>query len=247
MKGINFTLGQIPLSKKIKVFGQVKTFALPIITVIVFLFVLFLVQPRISSILELSESVKVLEQQTKVLEEKIGSLGQIDGQDLRSKIQQAEKALPSEKDVPSLLFSVDKLATDTGVSVTSLQLTPGEITATTSASQSFDKLPIRLSIGGSYEGVRDFLTKSVSSNRIFKILKVSLTTGQGQASISASLDLEVYFLPLTNVRFKIEDPLPKMTPEEEKAIERALAQPDLFTPSETRPSTSGRINPFSRF
>lgn len=248
MKGINLTLANIPFAgKNIKIFAKIRTFALPVITVVVLLLVLFLIQPRITSILELSKSVKALDQKNKVLEEKVQAVGLLDGGDLRSKIVEAEKALPSEKDIPGLLFSVDKLASDTGVIITSIQLTPGEITATASASQAFDKLPVRISIGGPYEGVRDFLTKSVSTNRIFKVLKASLTTGQGEASISVSLELETYFLPLTNVRFKMEDPLPKMTPEEEKAIERAITQPDLSTLPEGRPPTGGRLNPFLRF
>lgn len=231
-----------------KIFGQIKLFALPLITLAVFLGVVVLAGPRISTILELSKSIKVLDEKRLVLKEKSETLSSLEGSDLRSKVIQIEKSLPSQKDIPGLLFSIDKLAADNGVFITSIQLSPGEITATSSAVAQASKLPIKLSIAGGYEGIKSFLSQAISTNRILKVTRANLTAAQSSASISASLEVETYFLPLETVRFSTGDPLPKISAEEEKALERARLQPDFSQlPFGEKPPPGGRPNPFERF
>lgn len=229
-----------------KILSQLKVFLLPIITVFALFFVLIVAGPRVPDIIELSKSVKTLDQKRLVLEEKVKALSSLDSSSLKSKVQQSEKALPSQKDVPGILFATEKLASDNGVSITSIQLTPGEITATSSAATAVSKLPIRLTVAGGYDGIKNFLSQAIVTNRIMKVLRATLTSGS-TASISAALEVETYFLPLDTVRFKFDDPLPNLTQEEEKALERSGSQPDFSQLPSERPPTGGRPNPFERF
>jgi len=239
--------GSSPLYSKI--FSSLTIFLLPAITVVVVVFAFFLLNPRVRDIFVLNRSIKDLEGKVANVDRKLSILSSKDSNMLLSQVREAEKALPSQKDIPGLLSSLDRLAQETGVSITSFQVSPGEVTATFSAQAvGAESLPFKMAISGGYDGVRNFLTRAVNTNRTLRIRSVAITAQAqaGQASVSASLDMETFYQIIAKIKFAPSDRLPDITTEEQKALEKASQRPYLSEISGTRPPT-GKLNPFQSF
>jgi len=232
-----------------KSFGNLTVFLLPSIAVVTVIFAFLLINPRIKDILDLNKSIKDLENKVANVDRKLSILSSLDSNSLLSQVTEAEKALPSQKDIPGLLSSLDRLAQETGVSITSFQVVPGEITATSSAKAiGAESLPFKMSVSGSYEGVKSFLSKAVNSNRTLRIRSVAISAKSqaGQSSVSASLDMEAFYQVISRIIFAPSERLPDITVEEQKALEKARLRPNLSeVPGAIAPT--GKVNPFQSF
>jgi len=231
-----------------KILGNLTIFILPAISVILVIFAFFLIAPRVGDILVLSKSIKSLEGKVASVDQKLTVLASLDSNMLISQVAEADKALPREKDVPGLLATLDNLAQGTDVSITSFQIVPGLVTATGSAQATgVQSMPFKMSIAGSYEGVKSFLTKAVNSNRTLRIRSMAMSTkSQEEASVSAALDMETFYQEIERIKFRPSDKLPDITREEQDALEKASQRPNLSEVSKVRPPT-GKFNPFQPF
>lgn len=230
-----------------KFLGKFRLFVLPVVTVIVLVVAFQLLAPRIKDILALNKSIKDLEGKVANVDKKLSILASLDSNILQAQVVEAEKALPSQKDIPGLLAALDRLAQNSGVSITSFQVAPGQVTATTSAQAvGAESLPFKLSLAGGYNGIKDFLSRAVHSNRTLRVRSVAMTAQSGPASVSASLDMETFYQILAKIKFAPSDRLPDITVEEQKALEEASRRPYLSEISGSRPPT-GKVNPFESF
>lgn len=246
MKPVFGLAGNLPPAYS-KILGKLKLFILPAIAVVVVIVAFYLLNPRVRDIFVLNKSIKDLEGKIANVDKKLSILQLLDSNVLLSQVREAEKALPSEKDIPGLLAALDRLAQETGISITSFQVVPGEVTATGSAQAvGAESLPFKMSIAGGYDSVKSFLTRAVNSNRALRIRSVAMTTQAGPASTSASLDMETFYQMIAKIKFAPSDKLPDITAEEQRALEKASQRPYFSEISGTRPPT-GKINPFESF
>jgi Tfp pilus assembly protein PilO len=246
---LSFSLagGLPPAYSKTKIIDKFKLFILPAIAVIFVIIAFQLLSPRVKDIFVLNKSIKDLEGKVANVDKKLSILASLDNNTLLAQVREAEEALPSEKDIPGLLASLDRLAYETGVSIVSFQVAPGEVTATTSAQAvGAESLPFRMSVAGGYDSVKNFLTKAVNSNRALRIRSVAMTTQAGPASVSASLDMETFYQVIAKIKFAPSDRLPDITAEEQRVLEKASQRPYLSEISGVRPPT-GKVNPFAPF
>ncbi len=82
---------------------------------------------------------------------------------MSKKLRQAEKFLPDEKDIPSLLRQITQAGIKTGVRFTAFK--PGALTASPNAKLS-SVLTVDVSVTGSYSQLGDFMANLGSLNRI---------------------------------------------------------------------------------
>jgi type IV pilus assembly protein PilO len=92
---------------------------------------------------------------------------------MSKKLRQAEKLLPDEKDIPSLLRQITQAGIKTGIRFTTFK--PGVLSAAPNAKLS-SVLPVDVSVTGSYSQLGDFMANLGVLNRIIVPAKLKVTT-----------------------------------------------------------------------
>lgn len=130
--------------------------------------------------------------------------GQRDGDNARIVLD----ALPSKYDFPALASSVEKLAKDQQLSITSLTGIDDEVTqsqtAATSAPQAVE-MPFNLAVSGKYTDLNKLILAFEASIRPFKISKLVFTADSSNpGDLSLTIDGKSYYQPEKSLEFKKE-------------------------------------------
>ena len=109
---------------------------------------------------------------------------------MSKKLRQAEKLLPDEKDIPSLLRQITQAGIKTGVRFTVFK--PGALTASPNAKLS-SVLTVDVSVTGSYNQLGDFMSQLGSLSRIVvpAKMKVSPITAKDDKNKTVKADFVV--------------------------------------------------------
>lgn len=113
-------------------------------------------------------------------------------QAIKSSVVLADKALPSNDDIPDLMNQIQAIATSSGVSLKSLQF--GGITK--AAEGDFKNISIQAVMDGSFTNMLNMLTNIEVTSRIISVHSVSFDSQKGD-SLTASLGLTAYFSDTT--------------------------------------------------
>jgi|GEM_PF-3940719 len=206
----------------------------PFITLllIIGLAILF-VRPRIIEINEIQNNLKVERERLVKLTEKAAFLQNQDLNKLKNDANLVNSAIPSEKDIPYILSSLNLLSREASVSVISVQTSPGKIstesgvkslakTIDQKSSSQTDKLLFNVVIEGPFEGIKYFLTKLASILPLQSVNSISFSRkGKGEevfGTVNATFSIATYYQLLPKYLGKTSDPIEKITPEEEKIL-----------------------------
>lgn len=189
------------------------------------------------------EKIKIAKLQTKV-----SALEGLNEYEISEKAQTALKALPARKEVFQAIDIINLLASENGLVVESLSVSPGEIsddeaTLTTETELKKDRLSFKLELLGAPEGFQRFLTRLAEFVPLTDSKKVEFGAEGGINEFS----LEFYFAPPPTTLGKTEDSLPTLTEKEEETY-RSISNLPYLVPEETEApiySSFGRTNPFS--
>lgn len=97
---------------------------------------------------------------------------------MSKKLRQAEKLLPDEKDIPSLLRQITQAGIKTGVRFTTFK--PGGLTSSPEAKLS-SVIIVDISVTGSYSQLGDFMSNMGTLNRIVVPSKLKITPNTNKA------------------------------------------------------------------
>lgn len=97
---------------------------------------------------------------------------------MSKKLRQAEKLLPDEKDIPSLLRQITQAGIKTGVRFTTFK--PGGLTSSPEAKLS-SVIMVDISVTGSYSQLGDFMGNMGTLNRIVVPAKLKITPNTNKA------------------------------------------------------------------
>ncbi len=187
------------------ILGIKKYLYFPLITVLVVVGLLFLlVIPSLRKISLLRGEISDETETKKVLIRKEEVLKSLDEAQLLSQVERLERAVPSRKDVYSLLASLNGLAFSNGVSLSRFSLTPGSL-ATASASSSatsqtqvseavagrgetaaLSLLEAAVEVSGPFDGVKAFLLKLESLVPLMRLISLELTPATEETTTSIS-------------------------------------------------------------
>src|SRR3989344_6582431 len=108
-------------AKSNPLFAEIKSYGLPIIIIIVFsILVLFIIKPRVADIFKVRKEVEADKIKLASLQNKSSDLKSVNYSSLLSDISLAQKAVPSDKNIPMLIIGVERLAAESGVKIESI-------------------------------------------------------------------------------------------------------------------------------
>lgn len=220
--------------------------ALPtLVGLIILILTLTLLLPKINQILRTRQSLAQEKVRLSKLTQKVADLEGLDESELSLKANLLIRSLPAEKDVPQIFATLAGLSSQTGMTLESIKVSPGEL-STVSAQLKTKGPPLltfKVSGRGTMEAMKSFFGQAASTIPVMKISDVSLTSAGGETTTDISLD--TYFLALPKTLGPIETPLAKITSNEELLYQEIRGFTTPLT-EEILPSvTTGKEDPFS--
>jgi Tfp pilus assembly protein PilO len=184
---------------------------------VISLFLWYAVKPTVQTIITLRREIKDNREISKQMEEKISTLVQAQAayQSISQQLYILSEAVPRDPNPVNALISVRNLAEISGVTVTSLQVPEVMLegaTATQSGTPATASLPgdpqsvkFTMSVEGTYDNIKLFLSKLISMRRIITIQNLSIEPTTGTAAsdntqllepqLKIILDIYTYYLP----------------------------------------------------
>jgi Tfp pilus assembly protein PilO len=199
--------------KNFRLMKRYRFVLLPIVSgLIIFLTISFLVLPKIKQIIDLKGKIETDKARLSRVTEKLFFIEGLDQYELDRKVDTVEKALPSEKAVAGVLAVLSSLAEESGTSFVTFKIDPGDLVL-----EKLEEVELRASFVGSRENIKTLLSL------IDKVLPVMSIVSYNLEPEEAELNIKSYFSPIPETIGKIDEPLSKLTPEEDE-IYRQLAQ-----------------------
>lgn len=217
------------------------------------------VVPIVQKTIVMNTQFNSLSAEVVVLKNKVSLLESIDEGSMRNNVQTLLSAVPSDKSIPTLLWTLDGLSAKTGVAAGNFSLAKLGSLATESAKRvTADEqavggniVPFSMDISGSLDQIRGFLASSVSVRRLIRIRTFTVrfakrsTEATGSANmISANLEMDTYYSPLPTTIGSVNQPLTALTSTDDDLIAKVAQMQLMQSTSLTLPSPStGAVKP----
>lgn len=257
------------MEKKNIHFNKALIFPLLIGVAIVFVILQFTV-PQIKQIMQARQELKAERGRLDQLVKKATALEELNEESLTNNFKTSQDALPSEKDVAGILYTLARLENETRVSIGGVEFKPGLIStpsatplspaATPSAAKSEKPksavkpaakpaapagpatIALSLDVSGDFSSVRNFLTKVREVSPLLTISSVDFSVeGSG---VSASFDLSFNYQLLPATYIKVDDPLPDWDDKDEDTLAEIANFPVYNEISSMVTVGAGKTNPF---
>lgn len=204
---------------------------------------IFIVWPKIQEINQARITLGANTQYLNGLKAKLKDLQSLNEFELTDRNNLSVRAIPEVKNPLGTLISLRSMATDLGVDVEEISVAVGDVSTESAkgVEAGIAKINFKMKIGGSKTAIFDFFKKTEESLPIITAdnVKVSLSGESAQAE----LNLTSFYLSYPETLGKIDDPVSKLTNDEEKLLDKingfAYIPPTTFTPAQ------GRSDPFA--
>lgn len=218
--------------------------------------VIFAVIPGVRVTQDLYENLKRTNKDIEILSGKLRILEGIAEEDIRDNLLMMLSGIPGEKSIPTIISTVEVLGNQTGVSIIDMSLVnPGSLATGAATRQSAAEkkfgasaIPFMLTVSGTYDQIRAFVSKVNTVKRIFDVTSFELnigSNGQTQARVS----LTAFYQPLPEKVGSVQTPVTILTPNQEKILAKVALYPDIshLSIQTLTPSVSGgKRDPFAR-
>lgn len=203
--------------------------------VISLLILIFVVWPKFSEVLRLRTANKDLTSRAFNLNQKADKLASLDNLLLEQQLVAAEQLLPSDKSVFTLVSQIEKTAGASGVLLSRVELTPGNLSenavpdkpvpAQSAGKEDLgvaSKIQLKISISSDYRSLVIFLNNILSLPRAVAVrdLTIAASSSTGSSQIKASMLVDAYWKALPKQLASIESPVEEPTPNEASRLER---------------------------
>lgn len=185
--------------------------------------------PKIKATLELRQELKTAQAKSARLTEKVTALQRLDEIELGRRVAVMERVLPSRKDVGGVLLGLRQAALSAGVTVVSVNLTPGELaTGSSRLKQTSSGMEVEVKLTGQIGAVEEWL-RLVEEEAVPVMRVKALSGGQDAGSWQLKVNLKAEYLPLPESLGAADKPLPGLTPEEEVLYTRLVSRVGVMT------------------
>lgn len=214
----------------------------------IFLVSFFVLKPRVFEVIKTQGKLKEQKKLLSQLTTKVASLEGLDEAGLITRSDWLLKILPVEKNIDTFLVDFKNLSSQSGVRLTEVSASPGEMATASGQSKSKEDLPSEsygIVIEASLDQLKAFIQNVEKSAPLLRVDEVSFSQQQGGVQ-SATLKLLSYYLPLPEKLGELESPLIEITAEENQTFQKLSsfeALPRAEGQEELIPFT-GRNNPF---
>lgn len=214
----------------------------PFVTVLAALFLLFIfILPQLKNFFEGQKNLTVMENRARVLEAKASDLESYDKDRLEERLGVALASLPTEKDLPVVLGILQSLSANSAVTLVSFQISGPQVSDPKSSS-----FGVKLDITGTTRALENFVESIEASYRVMKVSSVEVSPLGTSGQISSIVGVDVFFTPAPKEFGSIDEPLPKITEQDEEIIAKLATSETLaetLSPLAASEET-GKSNPF---
>ena len=237
-----------------------KTYQNLIISGVILLFccvgVLFGVVPAVSKVQSLVGDVQQASDENAALQKKLTVLNSLDETALRSQLSEVISAIPNDKSLPTVFSTLDGLAAQSGVSVSSVNISGDTALASSSAVTLTPEerqlgtrtIPFSVMIEGSLDAIQKFITLAPRVRRLLRTRTFAISFPPDNRQIRIELEMDAFYEPLPSA---IGAPSAAITPLSpvQQAVVTTLSQLPLANSAQISlpPPAVGapRSNPFS--
>jgi Tfp pilus assembly protein PilO len=215
--------------------------------------------PASKKVLALRDEVTAMTEQTVQLRAKATILSTIDEATYKQFLANLITAVPADQSITSVFSTLDGLSSQTGVTLTDLGLAkPGSIASGSARTQSQQEkevgtnlLPFTVTISGSYDQIRDFLSQAISVRRFFRVRGFDLSL-LDPTNVSVRMSMDAYYSPYATTIGGVDTKIEALTAKDEQTIQTVanlplVGDPNLGAITTGVPSSSGppKANPFA--
>ncbi len=221
--------------------------------------------PTTRNLFDTRDSINSKQEQLTRLKKKRALLESLNREQVLSQVEDAQAALPQEKDAGSVLIALENLSSITKYSVDAVSFSPGLISSDSAAPRSVktpansvattsksgaNTFPISIQSRGTHQQFVDFLKNLQQSRRIFDIDSINITYDISKTDLlTADFSVSVYYLPAITKIGTIESPIAEITQKEKELLTKLASFPDLNRSLATGTAVStepvGKSNLFS--
>lgn len=223
---------------------------LPVISVLISLIILGLViVPQIISYFSLNARIKDQIAQTDDLNSKITEIESINNEDTKKGLEITLTILPTDKDIPSAILSLQTLIAKSSVAATSSgQLVLKDIIYNNSKKGSVqNSFQLSLTLVGPLQSLKNFITYLQSAPRLYQVESISAQFQKGSRTVEVELPISVLYDPNAKASISFSDPVPKLGAKEAEMLNKlnsfiVPAQPEVYSSTASVPT--GKSDPF---
>ena len=218
--------------------------------------ILFGVVPTVRVVITAISDIRVLDAVITRLDQKAVGLDALSEDNLRDQLSVITAAIPTDKAVPSIFATVDRVAEASGVEVVDMAVTQAGSLSTASAQKlSMEEktlgaslLPLSVTLRGSYDAIRGFIGRIGSVRRLLRIrsFDIAIIT---PGVVQARLALDAFYLSLPSTFANVDQPLVELTREEQDVLAKLASYPlvsQISSGTLRPPSLGTKQNPFAK-
>lgn len=188
------------------------------------------VVPMIQKIYDNVTALATLTADYNALQKKLTLLSSMDESTLRDDLANALSAVPGDQSIPTMFSTVEALAAQTGVTVSTMQTEGGSI-ATSSAGKASSLetqlgtrvVPFSVTITGSFDAVEQFIAKAPTIRRLLRIRTFSISFPHDNANISVALAMDAFYEPFPTTIGSANSQIIPLTADEEDTMTKIRA------------------------
>lgn len=232
--------------------------------------IVMVVWPKFNEVVRLGAENEKLKERASMMAEKSQVLSGLSYDELEDQLIKAERTLPSDKAVFSMISKVERAARDAGVILDKIDLVPGAVkgeepgagqiggTNVPGGVQGGDlglvgsdtpRLLIKAAITGDYRATLTFLNNLDLSARLVSISDLSIARSDGTSGgLRSSMTVNAFWKPLPKELPSLESPVEQITEVQAKILESAKAPIEASGSSTIVPQVPiGRTDLFATF
>ena len=201
-----------------------KFYIIPVLSILIVIAIgLFIVQPKISEISDLSQKITTEKEKNTKLTAKRDALTRLrdNKEEITAKGAAVRVALPSEKNITQYLLELDNLAQASNIVIRSVQVTPGTlIEEKPTITQAADELVLNIAIEGSFESIKTFFERVSQAKRLINAQSLNIAiNSETSGTVSASGVFNIYYKQRPQTPKDATEAIPELTPENNETFD----------------------------
>ncbi|MBI4037368.1 type 4a pilus biogenesis protein PilO [Candidatus Daviesbacteria bacterium] len=168
--------------------------------------------PQFLSYLQIQNQISSIKDRSSSLEVKASELESFDSSAISKDLQVVFAVLPTSQDVPKTVTVLQTLVKNAGLELKSVSFTSAGKTADKSSIQ------ISLTVEGPINLVRNFLISLKDAPQVIQVESIGVQMQRMGGAATADLPLSIYYEDAPKNIGSLDQPLPKLTADEEKLL-----------------------------
>lgn len=223
-----------------EIYYKYKIFLIPgIVSLISIAVLIFVVYPQASGYSQEINKIEKLKNNVEILNNKAKELQKIDEVTRGKDLVIALTILPTERDVPIAMSTLQSLIAKSNLVLKSTTYSPQ------SKSKENNNFMFTISVLGSLSSIKSFLGELQSGSRIFKVQSITLNFQNTSSLAEVSIPLLVFYEPVPKTLVTLDQPIPTISEKDEQLIgqlSKSVFQTEITSTSSAVPL--GKVDPF---